>query len=188
MQPFKSLLNQDYLVFDTETTGLSDNAEICEIAVVDGKTGDVVLDTRIKPVGTIELGASLVHGIYAEDIKDAPSWAEVYNDVLPSLFKDKLLVAYNAAFDGRLLMQSSIANNLGDDGRHFSVGFYCAMLEFAQYKKVYDHLRGGCKWFKLADAAQSLGLEPEGDLHGARVDARLTWALIRKIQQGLYNE
>ena len=66
------LLAAEPLILDTETTGLGDEAEICEIAVI-RQDGSVVLDTLVRPTGKISEDATRVHGITDADVRDAPS-------------------------------------------------------------------------------------------------------------------
>lgn len=45
-------LNSDYLIIDTETTGLDNNAEVIEIAIIN-MHGDVLLNSLVKPTCSI---------------------------------------------------------------------------------------------------------------------------------------
>jgi len=58
---------------DTETTGLwrGDGAELVEVALMD-ETGKVWVDTLVKPEKPIPSGATAVHGITDDMVKDAP--------------------------------------------------------------------------------------------------------------------
>lgn len=59
---------------DTETTGLSDDDEIIEIAVI-SEDGEVLLDTFVKHTSRVEIskGARNIHGIKKRSLKNAPS-------------------------------------------------------------------------------------------------------------------
>src|SRR5690349_6382880 len=62
----------DFLVLDTETTGLH-TGEIGQIAIVD-HMGRVLMDTLVKPVLGIPSDAQRIHGISEAMVSDAPGW------------------------------------------------------------------------------------------------------------------
>ncbi|NEP38423.1 MAG: 3'-5' exonuclease [Okeania sp. SIO2H7] len=92
----KRLDSQDFIIFDTETTGL-DDPEIVEIAAI-APDGKVLLNTLVKPQSKIEEGAIAVHGITEEMVAIAPSWDKVFPD-FQILGKGKMLLSYNLDFD-----------------------------------------------------------------------------------------
>lgn len=49
-----NLNNTPFLVLDTQTTGLHERAEICQIAIVD-RDGRVPLDQLVKPTADVEI-------------------------------------------------------------------------------------------------------------------------------------
>lgn len=55
----------NYIILDTETTGLDNTAEIVEISVINDQ-GEVLLDTLIKPTKPIPGDATAIHGITNE--------------------------------------------------------------------------------------------------------------------------
>lgn len=65
------------LIVDTETTGLGDDAEIVEIAVVDSQ-GSIVFDSLVKPRRPIPREASDIHGITNAAVEDAPGFAQLW--------------------------------------------------------------------------------------------------------------
>ncbi len=87
------------LILDTETTDL--DGEIIEIAVIDMQ-GSVLLNQRVKPLGTMNPKAEAVHGISLEALKHEPLFIDVY-DNLKSILDGRHVLIYNADFDiGRL--------------------------------------------------------------------------------------
>ena len=77
---FKQMIQQgDYLVLDTETTGIH-QAEIVQIAVVDS-ADNVLLDTLVKPVSRIPYDATRIHGITDSMVAEAPGWGEITEQV-----------------------------------------------------------------------------------------------------------
>ena len=91
----------DFAVFDTETTGLYPDRgdRALELAIVrldaDG-TPVARYETLLQPGRPV--GATHIHGITADDVRDAPAFGDVAGEVLP-LLAGCILVAHNAAFD-----------------------------------------------------------------------------------------
>ena len=95
-----------WAVVDCETTGLSRNDRIVEIAVVtmDPETGEVLdeYDTLINPERNV--GAVDIHGITASMVEAAPTFAEIAA-ALTLRLQGRVLVAHNRPFDMRMLQQ-----------------------------------------------------------------------------------
>ncbi|MEG4595209.1 3'-5' exonuclease [Microcoleus sp. F8_C2] len=91
----------DWIILDTETTGL-DDAEIVEIAIID-RTKETLLDTLIKPSIPIPPAeVTEIHGISDEMVASAPSFPTVYPRIVEVL-KYKRILIYNAEFDIKIL-------------------------------------------------------------------------------------
>lgn len=58
---------------------------------------------RVNPLRDIPEAASKVHGIYTEDLREAPTWEKVAPAVNAVLAKSDLLIAHNIGFDGPFL-------------------------------------------------------------------------------------
>lgn len=90
------------IVFDTETTGFgAEEHRIIEIGAVElvnrlptGRT----YHTYLNPERDIDFGATKVHGITNDKVKDSPKFADIANAML-DFFGDDPLVAHNAEFD-----------------------------------------------------------------------------------------
>lgn len=168
------------LFLDTETTGLDSSAEIVEIAIIDA-AGNVLLDTRVKPLGTMDPEAQAVHGISPADVENCPTFADLWSE-LCAIVNGKTVVMYGAGFDKRMLQQSAAAHQL--DYRELRPsGIVCAMLEYAAYWGALDRRRGSYRWQKLTLACHQQGITlPEGmHAHSARADAELTRLLTLKV-------
>ena len=165
---------------DTETTGLGQLAEICDIAVID-HDGTVLLDTLIKPREMIPAAATAVHSITNEMVHDAPNIV----DVLPRLenaLRDRLVVIYNAAYDVRVIWQSLSAYDIiHADLDSLLEPLNCAMLLFAQFYGDWSPYHCSFTWKKLNFAAQHLGIAIPADLHRARADAELTRQVVHAL-------
>ncbi|UCV26719.1 3'-5' exonuclease [Ferribacterium limneticum] len=98
-----------YLVGDVETTGVEESDRTVEVAwiEVDAQLNELnrvysLIDPQM-PIGPSAMG---VHHITNEMVADAPTWQELFEQVIPNHFaKDDeiVLVAHNAQFDQRFL-------------------------------------------------------------------------------------
>jgi len=154
----------EWIILDTETTGLNSNDEIIQIGIIDG-AGNALIDNQlIKPACEISNGAFAVNGISAEMVKDAPNFGDVIPQIVEAV-KGKHLVIYNAAYDLRMLIQSDKSFQMNID--EVACGIICAMNKYAQFVGEWNDYRGSFRWQKL----------PSGD-HSAIGDCRATLKLI----------
>ncbi|MBN1265984.1 MAG: 3'-5' exonuclease [Anaerolineales bacterium] len=164
----RSLLEQSPLFLDTETTGIDNNAEIVEIAIVD-TLGSSVFNSLVKPVNPIPADAIRIHGITNQEVQNAPSWQDILPEV-ENILKGRLIGMYNAEYDLRLMEQSSRIhrtpwNRVPDS--------FCVMKLFAQYAGEWNEYRQSFRWLSLEKAAVRCEI-PLPTLHRAQADAALT--------------
>ncbi|MDK9375832.1 3'-5' exonuclease [Lelliottia sp. V106_10] len=173
-------IKKNYVIVDTETTGLGHDAQIVEIAVIDLK-GNVLVNTLVKPTIAIPAEATAVHGITDAMVAGAPSWSDVLPKVVEAI--GDTWIAYNAAFDKRMIEQESGALLGGYSS--VTLGSLCAMQLYAEYNGEWNTFRRCYQWKKLIDAATALNAWPEatGDdvPHRALFDCRLTLGVIHAI-------
>lgn len=167
-------LEADPLILDTETTGLDDLAEVIEISVIDVR-GEVLLDTLVRPAGSIPDEASAIHGITDEDMATAPTWAEIHTQLV-ELVTDRLVIAYGADFDMRLIEQT--AARYGLEWKRPETG--CAMRLYAQHNGEWSDRRSTWRWLKLGIAADACGIDAGGS-HRALADCRMALGVIRAM-------
>ena len=121
--------HSDFVVLDTETTGLDSHAEIVEISIID-KQGRVLFDSLIKPKKPIPRDAQRIHGISNMTVSTAPSWAGVYNQVKEILTAPgRTVVIYNADYDVRIIQQTCRLHGLN----MFDFNSTCLMLQYAKF-------------------------------------------------------
>src|SRR5690606_31131536 len=96
-------VSKNVVILDTETTGLYE-AEIVEIAVID-TSGNVLLNTLVKPKNGIPEEVTAIHGITNEMVAGALTWPEVWEQ-LYSILSGKKVLIYNSDFDIRLMKES----------------------------------------------------------------------------------
>jgi DNA polymerase III subunit epsilon len=170
----RALLKAELVVIDTETTGIGYSAEIVEIGVIDAR-GEPLLSTLVRPkAGVIPAAATRIHGISTADVREAPTFDEVYGALL-AVTAGKRILAWNAPFDERMVRQSATRW-----GRRERIGdFECAMRAYAQARG----LPGGRA--KLERAAVETGvLTAATQRHRAIDDALLTLQVLMRVAGG----
>lgn len=177
IQLFRSWVDDKskYLILDTETTGLDDDSEIVDIALID-LDEYVVYESLVKPVCPIPEEATAIHGISNEMVEHAPNWPEIWSQI-QRFFVGKVILIYNADFDNRM-----IRSNCKRHGLPF-VPFenYCVMQTYAEYVGSYSIYHQAFSWVSLADAAYDQDVQISGIRHRAKADCITCARIIQKI-------
>jgi DNA polymerase III subunit epsilon len=114
-------LKRPLAFFDLETTGTMIGLDrIVEISILKAKPDgtEEIKTLRLNPQMPIPLESSLIHGIYDEDIKDAPTFKEVAQE-LADFFDDSDLAGYNSnKFDIPMLLEEFLRADIDFDLEH----------------------------------------------------------------------
>jgi DNA polymerase-3 subunit epsilon len=165
------MVSRDFVIFDSETTGLRSPVGFVEIAVV-GPTGETLVDSLLKPSCRIEPGARAVHGHSAKSLSGAPRFFEIYPD-LPEVLYGRRVIVFNASYDRRVW--DTAVRNLGARGA-LAGGlprWECAMRQYARFVGEPSKRGRGYRPQKL----------PGGD-HTALGDALATLRLVEAMAAG----
>lgn len=139
-------LKSDTVIIDTETTGLRTDDEIIEIAVINMR-GEVLLNTLIKPTKSIPAEVTAINNITNEMVTGAPSWAEVYPQVM-EIIAERSWMAWNSRFDARLITQTCLITGIYNG--------YSPAQVIEAYKAVHDSQidakRTYSQWYGELDA------------------------------------
>jgi DNA polymerase-3 subunit epsilon len=175
----QEVLNQKAIFLDTETTGLYQDDEIVEIAIINSR-GETLLDTLVRPTQKISNDAKSIHGISNKMVKNAPSFKEI-SDRLQDLLKGQVLIAYNDDFDIKMLKQSAKAHELKSFQKFIkNIESYCAMHQFAMfYGELYD--RNNFEWKSLGFALNHLNIKTNMKAHRALSDAFSTLRVVEEL-------
>jgi DNA polymerase III epsilon subunit-like protein len=169
----RRLMRRDnWLVIDTETTGLGEGDEIIGIVAVD-PAGAQVFAASVRPRAAIHPDATAVHGLTMGDLADAPSFPEIWL-LLRAVLHGYTLVAYDAKFDRRMLEQTSWRYGLTPPRFRWR----CAKNQYAQFwgEPLLPH---GYRAQRLAVACKRLGIPLAR--HRAADRCHATLALLRAM-------
>lgn len=186
-------ISHDPLFLDTETTGLSPMDEICEIAIID-VGGQVLINTLVKPIRSIPLSATEIHGISNETVKSAPTFRELLPE-LDRILRGRTVLVYNVEFDIDKLYRSADANGLKGAfelwWKRFDVGpgvvaslWHDVMELYAVWYGDWNDYHHSYRWQRLASAARQCGVELPKNIHRAHADAEMTRRLVLHMAQG----
>ena len=160
------------IFFDTEATGIDATDFLCQIAY---KSGDEVFNEIYKPSIPIPPGASAVHHITNEMVKDKPAFtASPEFQKIKELFEDEnsVVVAHNMSFDYGMIKKEGIELK----------NTICTL-------RVARHLDRDAKLAKhnLQFLRYALGIEIDAKAHDALGDVlvleKLFERLLKKIMQ-----
>lgn len=174
---FKLLMDRDFIIVDTETTGLKEDDEIIEIGVL-GKNGKEIYHSKIKPEKKISYGARATHGVSDEDLKDSPGFFDIYKD-LYGIMNGNNFCGYSAYFDYDMIQYCCIKYDLKEIN---SSNIFDVMRQYANYWGEWNDYFQNCKWQKLTNACIQQGIEVNNS-HSAIGDCKLTLELIKKIAE-----
>lgn len=162
--------SDQYIILDTETTGLGWNDEIIELGILDMK-GNVLYESMFKPNQDIPREATSIHRITDDMVKDCPNFASEWEKIW-DIIRDKTLLIYNSSFDTGMLYRTLEQHGilLEDD---FSFNSFCIM-------KFYQNYQQDRRWTSLSNACWEMGVKIEQN-HRATDDCRMVLELIKAI-------
>lgn len=186
----QTLLAAKPVTLDTETTGLGNDAEIVEIAIVDFD-GTPLINSLVKPVNPIPADATAIHGITNEMVANAPDLLTLFKDI-NEVLNNRQVMIYNADYDLRLLDQSFAAHlNSIHPGYHYlckpqiesfmkqvKANSHCMMALYAEHYGEWDERRKQFKWQRLTNAAAHYGVA-RPDAHRALADCLMTLDVVK---------
>ncbi len=165
-------LPREFVVFDTETTGMPPGCRLLEIGALKVR-GDRVVDSFQSlafPETTIPPGVTAIHGIGDAMVADAPEVGDVLADFFRWAGPGTPLVGHNVAFDGRVLAAECVRLGLPIPEHPL----HCTLRAARLLLKRPSHA--------LEALVDDLGL-PRGTHHRALEDARHAFDLLLRMTE-----
>jgi hypothetical protein len=166
------LANPDNLILDTETTGLEEDDQIVEIAIIN-TTGQTVFTSLVKPTIPIPYGATNIHGITDSDVADAPAWPDLDAQIFDLLKRAPAIAIYNAEYDQRMIYQTRVAHGLAEADIYgywwneetgatpeliaLNEKIICAMNIYAAWVGEWSSYHKSYRWQRLNGGHRALG-------------------------------
>ncbi|MDR1093233.1 MAG: hypothetical protein LBL66_03705 [Clostridiales bacterium] len=169
-EPCRYLKGRDFVVFDTETTGLSPVADkIIEISAYKIRNGRIVeeFSTLINPGVHITDEITGITGLADKDVADAPAVGDVIMDFY-KFTQDSVLVAHNIGFDIAFIERA------GE-----KLGCLFGNEQVDTIKLAQEHVRGLTR-FNLAMVCKALNID-NTRAHRAASDALATAEVLLKL-------
>jgi DNA polymerase-3 subunit epsilon len=177
----QQLARNDWVILDTETTGIEGAIEILQLGVL-APSGRVLLDALVRPQNPIPAAATRIHGITDADVQEALPFPYIYamleRIVYPN-FTGKQVVIYNSTYDTNVLLQACTHYDLPLLPFLHTTQFYtdivhhhhvCAMRQYAAFYGEWNEHHGNYRFQKLP-----------GGTHQAIDDCRQVLALIKTM-------
>jgi len=161
--------SKDFVILDTETTGLYYDDEIVSIAIINS-AGETLLNTLVKPMRPIPSEAIAIHGITNEVVANAP---RLPVEQIQELLNGRNVIVYNAGYDNSMLYRSVRARGLDVIQWSQLATWYCAMETFAEIYGDWNDYHQSYRWQKLSTACSYYNIPIVG-AHGALADCQMT--------------
>ena len=180
-------LPDDYIVLDTETTGLPDENGLPDIVtlgitVVRNREIAESVEFKTRPQEHIAEEAQSIHGITNEQAAEFKSFDSQWSQMAEYL-SDQLIVIHNASFDWPILLDHVVRHGLAMPEIQ---GVFCsqkAAIPWAQAMNLPCSHRGP----SLDTLTEVLGVEDlrakkGGGIHGAEIDSRQTARIVEVMR------
>lgn len=161
-------MTRDWVVLDTETTGLGPDRQPVQVAVVDAR-GRLLFESLIRPTQPCEPAARRIHGLADELLRSAPAPAAVLPTLTP-LLDGKTVYAYGATFDRNTLLWAYRRARLS-----FPASTWLCVHD------LYSETRGFSAPLRTVCEIEGIAT-PDGP-HSAPEDARLTWKILQAVKE-----
>ena len=163
--------NADAIVFDTETTGIGNNARIIEIGALLIGDGTPIFeyDQLIQPPAGLPAGITELTGITESDLADQPDAGFVIPQFLTAI-RPLLLIGHNVSFDIRML---NIEGGL--------LGCREVSNDYLDTMTISHRMFPNAPSRSLQEVMRLLGIN-EIEEHRAISDARQTWQCFQQLK------
>lgn len=176
------MARQDWVVLDTETTGLDRNGadEVIEVALL-APNGSVLYQSLIQTQDPKRSGLkTTLHGISRSLLdKEGKPFPEVWADLIIHLEGKPPILAYGSDFDRALLEATAQRYHLAFP----PCPWECVLSAYARYHGEWNDWYGDWKFQSLNTACRCLGIPRGMGIHRAVKDASDTLAVLRALAE-----
>ena len=162
----------NFVVIDTETTGMAADDEVIELAVVD-MDGTVLYDSTFCPVTVVNRYASAVNHLTNDCLCDSPKFADEWGKI-KTLIGNRKILAHNAKFDKRIIKQTLEEYNMDST---IVDSLFAAYYDSVSIVKKYLDLPS----YSLENIAHSLGII-RVESHRAADDCIMTLEVLTRLE------
>lgn len=179
--PYAPWHEHAFVVFDTETTGLTAAARTIEVGLARFERGQLVdtWGTLIHPGLPIPGEATAIHGISDVDVASAPPFVGTLGPAL-RITKNAWPCAYNATFDRKMLHRELARLQVTDLATPLFHPGYRWLDPLVWVRYLRDKWSGN----KLHETCEWLGIDP-GNSHRATDDAVATGRILIALREKL---
>ena len=160
-----------YVICDIEATGLDEDREIIEIALITYQDGQItdVYETLINPLRSVPNFIRDLTAISIKDLEQAPKFYEVAEAIMMRL-EGSVFVSHNTEFDFEILKRK-----FNEMGQELGLKTFCTL-------KVAQHEIPGLRNYNLDALCSFFGIKIQ-ERHRAIGDARATLQLFLELFQ-----
>lgn len=163
---------ENFVVIDTETTGMTADDEVIELAVVD-MDGTVLYDSTFCPVTEVNCFATAVNHLTNDCLCDSPDFADEWSKI-KALIDDRKILAHNGKFDKRVIKQTLEKRNIDS---MVVDSLFCCCYDSLSIAKKYLNLQS----YSLENIAHSLGIK-RAESHRAADDCMMTLEVLTRLE------
>lgn len=175
---FPNLNIKDFVVLDTETTGMSSKDEVIELAVV-SMAGEVLYSSTFSPTVMVSPSASAVNHLTNEMLYYSPNFAEEW-DKIKAAIGDKKILGHNLAFDRKMVRQTLERYGIsGEESDRLFKGYYDS------YYIAKSHIE--TKSYSLENLSHLVGIR-RFENHRAADDCIMTIEFLNRLEVLLSKE
>tara|TARA_R110002049_G_scaffold42191_3_gene126070 strand:- start:374 stop:967 length:594 start_codon:yes stop_codon:yes gene_type:complete len=180
-------LPDDYIVLDTETTGLPDEngpPDIVTLGITVVRNREIAASVEFasRPQKPISEEAQSIHGISNEQAANFESFESQWNQIAEYL-KNQLAIIHNSSFDWPILLDHVERYDLEMPDIQ---GVFCSQKAAIPWAEAMD-LRCSSRGPSLDTLTKELGVEDlrakSGGAHGAEIDSQQTALVVETMRR-----